>query len=62
MNTPNIDRLDHATLRHLVNWLDWYVRDEDRAATCEAVERGLDYDAAAVDRGDTWQEIAARGA
>lgn len=61
MQTPNLDSLDHATLRHLVQWLDYAVRDEDRAYMCAAIERGLAYDGEAISRGDTWRDIANRG-
>ncbi len=55
--TPNLDALDHATLRHLVAWLDHTTDSEDRVATQMAVEAGLAYDPSAVDRGDTWSQI-----
>lgn len=61
MTTPHIDSLDHATLRHLCAWLDWAVRDEDRAAACAAIEAGLAEKPEAIDAGDTWRDIADRG-
>ena len=60
MTTPHIDSLDNATLRHLVAWLDYAVRDEDRAAACAAIEAGLAEKPEAVET-DEWRQIADRG-
>ena len=55
-----IDGLDHATLRHLVQWLDYAVRDEDRVATQNAINAALKSEPGLIDEGRTWREIAER--
>jgi hypothetical protein len=59
--SSNLDRLDHATLRHLCAWLDHTTDSADRLKRQSEVDAGLGYDPDAVDRGDTWEQIAARG-
>jgi hypothetical protein len=58
---PNVSKLDHATLRHLCAWLDHTTDESDRAEATAAVDAGLAYDPEAIERGDTWRDIAARG-
>lgn len=58
---PGISNLDHATLRHLCAWLDRSTDEGDRAEVTAAVDAGLLYDPEAVERGDTWTQIANRG-
>lgn len=63
MPTPHIDSLDHATLSHLVAWLDWSIGDdtEDRLQAQADIERGLAYDPTCIQRNYSWGEIRDMG-
>jgi hypothetical protein len=60
--TPNLDRIaDHATWKHLAEWLRHAHDDADHGAVCAAIDAYLGDEPGAIDRGLTWAEMADRG-